>query len=171
MLDADDADTPYRHQAERALLGPAAHPEDLQAACLASGEDTWEAFSLGLDMAVSADWCEQVAFRDYRITAAGRLHGAEALSREHADRAAGRLTRREASAAHADLNYQHVIAPDHPLARKLWAMMHGQDANPLTAAEAELLAAHVALQSGPVRQALIDRLTAISAGRQTPAGA
>lgn len=157
-MNYDDLVDWHQAQVDGALLGLAAHPEDMQQACYASGQESWETFSQGLEFAALCGLAEEVRYGKYVITAAGRQHGIARLEEEQAARAAGRLTRREASLAHADILYQHVLKGDEPVCRKLWAVMHGEPAEPLTDAEAELAAVHIEMQTGPIQQDLIDRL-------------
>jgi hypothetical protein len=156
---ADLADVD-RGTVDRVLLGLLAHPENPQQACFASGEESWTTYTQGLDLLVLCGLAEEVSFGVYAVTAAGRAHGMQLITDEQYAVAAGRLSRRQASRCHADLAYQHVVSLGSPVARKLEAVMHGQPAEPLTDAEAELVAAHIEMQTGPAEQDLIDALRA-----------
>lgn len=170
--DQFDPECPYHAGAERVLLGVIAHPEDPQAACYASGEESWETFRRGQEFAGMFGWLHEYAFGQYRVLPAGMQWAQERLREEISDTAAGRLTRREASVAHADILYQHILKYEHPLCRKLEARMYGREHDPLSADEYRLAATHVEMQSGPIRQVLIDRLYALAdAAEQSRAAA
>lgn len=159
----NDPQDPFLHEALRSLLGLAAHPEDPSRACAASGQDTWESYIGGLEMACRQGWCAQRGWQTFTITWHGRMRGQQAIAAEQARRDAGLLTRRDASRCHADLIYQHMIGFGHPLERKLWALMHTDGPfEPLTAQESRLLAAHIEMQTGPDEQDLIDRLQGVA---------
>jgi hypothetical protein len=155
-----DIANPYRLNAQMALLALTEHPQELQAACFASGCESWEMFEMALDLACSLGWLREHGRHAYEVTAAGDEHARACLDREHAATAADRLTAREASAAHADLTYQHALASGHPLSRKLWLMMFEEETEPLTAEERAIVVACVQMQTGPARQSLIDKLMA-----------
>lgn len=160
--DEFDPACPFHTGAVRALLGVIGYPEDDQAACYASGEESWESFLHGCDFACMFGWMHEYAYGRYRVLPAGFAYGERVLRKEQEDEAAGRLTRREASVAHADILYQHVLKGDHPTCRKFEARMYGREHDPITAEEYRLAAVHVTMQSGPIRQALIDRLYALA---------